>query len=286
MDIVVKKEEAKSGGDDALEWKNMPLNMRHYVLSFVGCSPDVLLGFGWADAAAFPVWVIKMATRVESTKVFESVAFLLESEKLKPNRNDALVSACHRGIHELVEVLVPSCDLAWKDHEALELATKMGHRKVIEMLVAAGADVKSKDSHALRWVAYHGYPDLLEKLMPSSDVAASDSIALRYAAHKGHTECVKLLLPKSDPLASNSEALRLASRFGHTGVVEALKDVSKVDHNKDEALRLAARFGHEAIVALLAPKVSAGEGLDEAIELAKHFGHASIAATLEAAKAA
>ena len=120
----------------------------------------------------------------------------------------------------------PGTPKKWKADQVILKKRKKITLKVIEELIAEGADPKADSSRALRWAAENGHTECVKLLIPVSDPKAGNSYALRKAAENGHTECVRLLIPVSDPKADNSYALRWAARNGHTECVKLLIPVS------------------------------------------------------------
>ncbi|CAF3539468.1 unnamed protein product, partial [Fusarium graminearum] len=106
---------------------------------------------------------------------------------------------------------------------ALQAAAKGGHLEVIKKLLAAGADVNAA---ALQAAAWGGHLEVVKKLLAvGADVNAA---ALQAAAWGGHLEVVKKLLAAGADVnaAAASEAgrtaLQAAAGEGHLGVIEKL----------------------------------------------------------------
>ena len=64
----------------------------------------------------------------------------------------------------------------------------------IDMLLEAGANVRTEDDFALRRAARMGHADVVQLLLEAgADVRAKDDLALRWAAEYGHADVVKIL---------------------------------------------------------------------------------------------
>ena len=84
----------------------------------------------------------------------------------------------------------------------LQIASGAGHREIVELLIAEGADVEAKDSFigrtALGHASMDGHKEIAELLITNgASVTALDNIGstpLHSAAEGGHKEIVALLL--------------------------------------------------------------------------------------------
>ena len=100
---------------------------------------------------------------------------------------------------------------------------------------------------ALRWAAYRNLDndiDIVEILLAAgADVHALDDEALRDAARYGHTDVVELLLEcGADVHANNDEALLSAVKGCHEDVLRLLLEYGADVHARDDdALRLARK---------------------------------------------
>ena len=111
------------------------------------------------------------------------------------------------------------------DHALLQ-AAQYGDIKIVEILLAAGADVHAEDDDTLQWAIENGHTDIVKLLLEhGADVHANDDAALREAAEDGYADIVKLLLEYgADVHAWDDYALRHAALYGHANVVEILED--------------------------------------------------------------
>jgi len=118
-----------------------------------------------------------------------------------------------------------------------------GRTAVVELLLAAGADVDAKDEDgwtALHDAAWGGHAAVAELLLAAgADVNAQDNdgwIALHDAARNGHSAVVELLLEAgADVNAKNKNgwtALHYAAFYGHSAVVELIE--SWIEEHPDE----------------------------------------------------
>ena len=79
------------------------------------------------------------------------------------------------------------------DHALLRAAHR-GDINIVELLLAAGADVHAYYDDALRHAALYGYSDVVKLLLEfGADVHAGDNYALRWAVKNGHVDVVAIL---------------------------------------------------------------------------------------------
>jgi len=111
--------------------------------------------------------------------------------------------------------------------KALQDAARDGHSGMVELLLAAGADVNAKSNYgdtALHYAARGGHVDVVELLLEAgADVNAKNKngrTALFWASFKGHAAVVELMLAAG---AVDKYALHLAARRGHAAVVELIE---------------------------------------------------------------
>ena len=77
---------------------------------------------------------------------------------------------------------------------ALWIASDDGDIDIVEILLAAGADIHAWDDAALQYAAGHGHADVVKILLEhGADVHALNDYALRLAANYSYTEVVKVL---------------------------------------------------------------------------------------------
>jgi ankyrin repeat protein len=148
-------------------------------------------------------------------------------------------------------------------------AAQNGHKDVVELLIAKGADANAKDKDGwtpLMSAAQNGHKDVVELLIAQgADVNAKDKdgwTPLLLAADTGHTNVVELLIAQgADVNAKHKDGwtpLLLAADTGHTNVVELLiakgADVNAKHKDGWTPLHLAAQNGHKDVVELLIAK--------------------------------
>ncbi|PCD24438.1 hypothetical protein FGRA07_11098 [Fusarium graminearum] len=134
-------------------------------------------------------------------------------------------------------------------------AAQNGHKAVVELLLAEGADANAAATDngctALQAAAEGGHLEVIEKLL-AAGADADNAAALQVAAWGGHLEVIeKLLAAGAD---ANAAALQAAAEGGHLEVVEKLlaagADVNAAAASEYEwtALQVAAEGGHLEVV--------------------------------------
>jgi ankyrin repeat protein len=190
-----------------------------------------------------------------------------------------LIYASLAGLTKIVYLLIKSPDVDVKARErglypyetALQAASGEGHTAIVELLLAAEADVNGRGG-----TAYSGG-------------------ALHEASRKGHKAIVELLLAAGadvDARGWGATALQIASLYGHEGIVKLLiaagADVDEQEY-EDTALQGASQNGYEAIVKLLVAAGAnvniQGRGHKTALHAASRAGHEAIVELLLAAGA-
>ena len=175
---------------------------------------------------------------------------------------------------------------------------------VWETLIAAGADVNSKDKFGrtpLHLAAGLEHLSVVQALVDAgADVNSAGKFGntpLHWAATGGHLAVVQALVDAGASVNSVDKfgwtPLHLAARHGHLAVVEALlaagADVNSVDRSGDTPLHEAATGGHLAVVQAL---VAAGASVKSKgkfgwtpLHLAAGLGHLAVVQALVAAGA-
>ncbi|KNC76659.1 serine/threonine protein kinase, variant 2 [Sphaeroforma arctica JP610] len=154
----------------------------------------------------------------------------------------------------------------------LHIASENGHKDVVELLLAKGADTHVKDetgSTPLYLASKNGHKDVVELLLAKgADIHVKDNLAwtpLRMASKNGHKDVVELLLAKGADIDVKNNGLfppltplQEASQYGHKDVVELLLAKGADIHVKDNLawspLRMASKNGHKDVVELLLAK--------------------------------
>jgi ankyrin repeat protein len=113
-------------------------------------------------------------------------------------------------------------------------AADEGHKEIVELLIAKGADVNAKnkgDVTPLYGAARSGRKEVAELLIAKgADVNAKDvngTIPLHYAAYEGHKEIVELLIAKGAEVNAKTDVygrtpLHFAAATGHKEIAELL----------------------------------------------------------------
>jgi len=136
---------------------------------------------------------------------------------------------------------------------ALCLAAEFGHDKMIQLLLAAGADPNLEPIQgetALMLAARCGSLKSVEHLLKEGAKIdtenEADQTALMYAAHEGHTEVVEFLIKKGAKIEQESSrgltAFLYAIRGGHIAVVETFIEHG-VNINKPVKTKGNKKFG-------------------------------------------
>lgn len=116
-----------------------------------------------------------------------------------PVRSDTWVNqaaiwmAAENGRPEIVDFLIQQgVDVNVAEGKALQGAAFLGHVKVVELLLAAGARL---DNKALKFAALRDHPGVIERLLEAgADLHAEDDFCLRHAAARGNVEMVEILV--------------------------------------------------------------------------------------------
>lgn len=105
-------------------------------------------------------------------------------------RGNALVTACMQGHKEVVEILIAA---GANTHDyALRIASMHGKADIVKILIHAGASIQDA---ALCVACHHGHLEVVELLISAgANVHAQGTAALHQAILRGHTDIVRLLL--------------------------------------------------------------------------------------------
>ena len=109
--------------------------------------------------------------------------------------DNALVDNARDGYVSVVELLLAAgADVHADGDYALQFAANRGHAGVVELLLAFGADVHADDEYALRSSSFTGYANVVELLLAvGANVHAKSDYALYWAADNGHADVVRIL---------------------------------------------------------------------------------------------
>ena len=149
----------------------------------------------------------------------------------------------------------------------LHLAARDGNSRIVELLLAAGADVAARDasgSTPLEQAANNGHVAVVKRLRAGEAPGTIDAVryhtqALARGADAGDLASVQEALAADaeieGPTPSRTTPLQSASRGGHAAVVRALlaagADPSRRSRGSGTPLGAAVAGGHEEVVRLL-----------------------------------
>ena len=227
----------------------------------------------------------------------DKIVKLLLSKHANVNIQERFYSNLLQGVlsksHRTTTKLLPSKNTDIDTHEnALLVASRQGHYKIVELLLSHGADVNAQGGpygNALQAASYKGHKTTVKLLLShGADVNAQGGPygnALQAASYKGHKTTVKLLLsPGADVNAQGGlygNALQTASYDGHETTVKLLlshgADVNAQGGLHGNALQAASYDGHETTVKLLlshgADVNAQGGHFGNALQAASYNGH-------------
>ena len=186
---------------------------------------------------------------------------------------DPFIRAAQEDDLEKVTELISGTDVNRRDEDthttALEHAVKNANREMVQLLLAAGADVNAKNfsgETVLMMIDSDATSDLVWDLINAgADVHLKDTsgnTALMQAADADNVDAVRTLLDAGAEIdvANNqgSTALMMAASSGNVNVVRALvlagANINSLDEDGKNALALALENGHVVVVRLLKSK--------------------------------
>lgn len=136
--------------------------------------------------------------------------------------------------------------------KALYAAAKGGHLRIIQFLLAKGANINAEadfDDTALRAAVAHDQGDIVKSLLLAPDVSHFDGFALQYAVGWGRTQLVKQLLAAGvDADAQDGDVLVSAIRRANPRIVQILLENGA--HVHQAALDTAKVRNHTQITEL------------------------------------
>ena len=164
--------------------------------------------------------------------------------------------------------------------KVLWLAAVSGRVQSLELLLALGASVRSRNNRALRQASENGHADVVQFLVQrGANVHADCDQALQVACEKGHAEVVQLLIKHGANVhARNYAALRTASQRSTAHIMQLLlQHGADVHANDDEALKEATEHAFAAVVAcLIQHGANVHAGNDWALRLSSARGNADL----------
>ena len=179
-----------------------------------------------------------------------------------------LIAKAARGdVRKVKALLAQGTDVNAADAYGMTLlhwAADKGHKDVVELLLAHGANVNAKELEhgisSLQYAAMNGHVGVMEVLLGhGADVSAKDNhgtTALEWAAMRGQKDAVNLLLSRgADVNTPGLSALHTAAGNGHKDVVELLlahgANVNAKDKRGRTPLDLAKANGQEDVIQIL-----------------------------------
>jgi len=152
----------------------------------------------------FHGWDLETELAAQELGFQPSAAFVVWDAKRNGTLDKALWDAAWDGRTAVVELLLAAgADVNEKEaggRTALHYAAWENHAAVIELLLAAGADINAKSNYggtALHYAAEQGHASVVELLLAAgADVNAQSTAgwtALHYAASRGHAAIVELI---------------------------------------------------------------------------------------------
>lgn len=188
----------------------------------------------------------------------------------EPNRHSPLHWAAAKGHLDVITQLLDAganinLEHPFESTTALSFASRYGHLKATELLLARGADIDAGGLHALPMAVVHGHVDVVEYLLDrglpinrsyGAPVTRARATALQLACAKGRTDVVKLLLERgADVGLGIDRPLARAVLRGDLGVVEMLigkgAKIDFVDRKGRSMTTMAKETGRGDIVRLL-----------------------------------
>jgi len=145
----------------------------------------------------------------------------------------------------------------------LQYAAEAGHKDIVELLIARGADVNAKvtDGAPLHYAAHFGHKDIAELLIArGADVNAKmyHGTPLHCAAQRGHKDIVEFLIVNGADVnakVTDGTPLHYAAQRGHKDIAELLiargADVNARSKSGYTPLLVAAGSGHKDIAEFL-----------------------------------
>ncbi len=198
-------------------------------------------------------------------------ALILLSGAARPVRSADIHEAASKGeIDKVKSILAENPELVNtqddRSYTALHIAAYLGHKEVVEVLMANGGNISLEDKDGrspLHCAVCHEHKSVTKVLIANkADVNAKDKnshTALHFVASGGQYEIIELLIAKGAEVnAGNKEGqtpLHLATYNGHEKVVKFLidngADVNRKSKSGWTPLRMAMQKGHIAITNLL-----------------------------------
>jgi ankyrin repeat protein len=252
--------------------KRRALLLTLFCLIFLFSSPRVVRSQGAPGPGQANPEVAKPLSRIEQIKMEQ--------------RNGALIFAASRGYTGEVGRLIDEegADVNARDGEAMTpvmLASLMGHKQTVELLIEKGGNVNFRDIHgatALMEAAWGGHPEIVNLLLERGadpNLKSSNEVprlkrkgitALMASCVNGNVQIARLLLESGAEVDERDDdgltALSYASKYGGVEIVKMLlargADLEIKDQYGRPPLMIAAIHNHTMVLRLL---IGAGANL-------------------------
>ena len=149
---------------------------------------------------------------------------------------------------------ISTCKSMFYYDNLLSLNAKLGHTKLLLLLLKKGANINIVYERAIVLSAENGHIDVVKLLLKKGvQMNEHNSTALAYSAQNGHIKIIKLLLDNGADIHVNHEyALTLSALCGQTEVIKLLlKNGANVHANNNFILWRSAFYGKVEVVKLL-----------------------------------
>jgi ankyrin repeat protein len=222
-------------------------------------------------------YLTRLEARMSPTDMKEDIVLILDMDP-KPFSVDihaiggyysALASAAWAGRTQQLQILLEDgADVNDADNgddwTPIMMAARGGHSDVVEILLAANAQLNVVDAYgmtALRWAERGGHVDIVRRLLHAGADAGAGGVRFRlteyidtlsWAARRGHIDVVQMLLEAGADVNSvvSGTALSSAVQSGNVDLVRILLEAG-ADMPDFLAMRNAIAYGHTEIVRIL-----------------------------------
>ena len=139
---------------------------------------------------------------------------------------------CHSLDFDLENEMIAR-EMGFEPHPCFEAMDKVlrwsaaaGYEEIVEILLAAGADVHTEDDFALRYATLYKFANIAKILLEyGANVHVHNDLVLRNAVENADEEIVKILLKHgADVHVVNDYSLQWAAEKGHANIVKILED--------------------------------------------------------------
>jgi ankyrin repeat protein len=141
---------------------------------------------------------------------------------------------------------------------SIQVAACIGDLGRVKAFLARGIDINTKDTRnrtALHYAAKEGHKEVVELLLANgADVNAGNGTAAELAMNSGHTEIVELLMSKGADISPLHLAIHLKDEAQARSLIKAGADVNKRTKYGTTPLQMAVDAGLKSIAELLIEK--------------------------------